>query len=200
MKYPTLLILLFTVFFAVAQEENQGSIVQPELDTGSIENQFDYIITKSSSFKEFQLIRRESILKVKKHALDSLKIVRKELNASNSSKSNQEATVEDLKNKVTSLQNKLDGVVQVKDELTFLGGSCTKSTYNSMVWSIIVVLTIALIFFVLQFKNNYATTKKTKDELNKLEDELDQTKKKALKKEQELMRKLQDELNKNQPG
>ncbi|MCO6500755.1 MAG: hypothetical protein J5I47_10300 [Vicingus serpentipes] len=200
MKYPTLLILLFIAFFTVAQEENQGGIVQPELDTGSIENQFDYIITKSSSFKEFQLIRRESILKVKKHALDSLKIVRKELNASNSYKSNQEATVEDLKNKVTSLQNKLDGVVQVKDEFTFLGGSCTKSTYNSMVWSIIVVLTIALIFFVLQFKNNYATTKKTKDELNKLEDELDQTKKKALKKEQELMRKLQDELNKNHSG
>jgi len=181
-------------------KKKAGNTLQPELDSGSIENQFDYIITKSSGFKEFQLIRKTSILKVKEHALDSLRIVREELKTSKESFRGTDKMIKQLKGEVVSLQGEIEELSQVKDEVTFLGGSCTKATYNSIVWSIIIVLALALAFFVFQFKNNFVVNKRNKDGINKLEDELDQSKKKALKKEQELMRKLQDEVNKNNPG
>ena len=53
----------------------QNKPAQPELESGTIESQFTYIIEKSSSFKDFQLIRKASILKVKTNALDSLRTV-----------------------------------------------------------------------------------------------------------------------------
>jgi len=193
MKNHVLLISLFFSFAALAQED----VVQLELDTGSIENQFDYIITKSSSYKEFQLIRRSSILKVKKHAIDSLNIVRKEWSTTKEALSKMGTTIQQLEADAVRLKNEKAKVVHVKDKITFLGGDCSKSTYNSMMWSIIGVLIIALLFFVLQFKNNYIVSKHNKEEIKKLGEELDLVKKKALKKEQELMRKLQDELNKN---
>ena len=145
------------------------------------------------------MIRKTSILKVKEHAVDSLKILRKELKKSKELFDKQENKAKQLELEVTSMKKKVEELSQVKDEVTFLGGACTKSTYNAIMWSIIIILALALLFFVYQFKNNYSVNKRNKDELNKLENELEQSKKKALKKEQELMRKLQDEINKNNP-
>jgi hypothetical protein len=54
---------------------------QPELDSGTVEQQFDYIINESSKYKEFQLIRKASILKVKTHVLDSTKTLNLALNS-----------------------------------------------------------------------------------------------------------------------
>ena len=72
-----------------------------------------------------------------------------------------------------------------------------KTAYVSMMWVVVAILLIALIFFVLRFKSSFSTIKQTKFELDKVENEYEEHRKKSLKKEQELMRKLQDEINKN---
>ena len=75
MKFKNTLILIF-ILTVSSGAFAQGKPAQPELESGTIESQFDYIITKSTSFKDFQLIRKPSILKVKANTLDSLKKVR----------------------------------------------------------------------------------------------------------------------------
>ena len=66
-----------------------------------------------------------------------------------------------------------------------------------MVWSIVILLLIALLVFIFQFKNGKVVASQAKTDLSKLQDEFEEFRKKALKREQEMMRKLQDELNKN---
>jgi septal ring factor EnvC (AmiA/AmiB activator) len=199
MKKVTHLFLILFLFIStiVVSQNNKGNITQPELDSGTIENQFDYIITKSSSFKDFQLIRKVSILKVKEHTLDSLKSIKNELGASKKSLTQVKATIKGLESEITSLKNEIELTAKDKDSISIFGNQINKTTYNTIVWSIIVVLTLTLLFFVYQFKNNQSIAKQAKREYSKMEDELDAFKKKAMKKEQELMRKLQDEINKN---
>lgn len=198
MKFKSTLVLIFILMFSLVGF-TQGKPSQPELESGTIESQFDYIITKSTSFKDFQLIRKPSILKVKSNTLDSLKKVRKELIESNSKVLGLDQQISSLQGEVSSLKTEIEDISEDKDSINFLGKNMDKTAYVSMMWIVVAVLLIALIFFMLRFKSSFSTIKQTKFELDKIEGEYEEHRKKSLKKEQELMRKLQDEINKNTP-
>jgi len=192
-KLVTILFVnILLTFTAVAQ--NSG---QPELESGTIESQFDYIITKSTSFKDFQLIRKPSILKVKKNTLDSLKSISEKYNTAKASIPPLKTEISNLQTEIVTLKQDVETAALGRDSINFLGNPLNKTSYNTFVWSLIAVLVAALLFFVLQFKNSHSVTKKAKSEAELVEQNLEDFKKKAMKKEQELMRKLQDELNKN---
>jgi peptidoglycan hydrolase CwlO-like protein len=175
----------------------QNNIQQPELDTGTIEEKFDYIIEKSTQFRDFQLIRKPSILKVKAHTLDSIKTVRKDLvNANESIKANQ-ITISELKNEVEDLKNEVSIISKDVDSISFMGTDLSKSNYNMIVWALIIILLLGLITFFSMFKKSNMDTKTAKANGEKLENDFDAFRKKAMLKEQEVMRKLQDEINKN---
>jgi len=192
--------IFLVIFIALSITNVTGqnkNIAQPELDSGTIEQQFDYIITKSSKFKDFQLIRKTSILKVKSHALDSIKTIRTDLIAANKSITQIEGSIGQLENEVQSLKDEIKSISIDVDSISLFGTPLSKSAYNSIVWGIIAVLLLALIVFIAQFKKSNITTKRTKNDLSKIEIEFEAFRKKAMKKEQETMRKLQDEINKN---
>lgn len=175
----------------------QNKPAQPELESGTIESQFTYIIEKSSSFKDFQLIRKASILKVKSNALDSLQTVRKELVESNGKVSGLNSQIKQLQSEVVTLKDEIASISEDKDSINFLGKNMDKAAYVSMMWIIVAVLLVALLFFIFKYRSGFAVIKQTKFELEKIENEYEEHRKKALKKEQEIMRKLQDEINKN---
>ena len=191
-----LLSILSAILLLVVAGVSQNT-EQPELELGTIESQFDYIITKSSSFRDFQLIRKTSIVKVKANTLDSLKNNQSELARVKGSVISLQTEIEQLNTEIVTLKLEVETVNQDKDSITAFGKQLNKASYNTFVWSLIFVLIAALLFFVLQFKNGHAVTKKAKNKVESVGIELEEFKKKAMKKEQELMRKLQDELNKN---
>ena len=200
MKKATLIsIISLTLVSTQVIGQNNKNIAQPELESGTIEQQFDYIITKSSKFKDFQLIRKTSILKVKANTLDSLKTIRKELINANKSISQIEGNISQLKNEVNTLNNEIESISVEVDSISFFGTPLSKSAYNVMVWSIIVILLLALIILIMLYKKSGLASKHSKISLEKTENEFEAFRKKSLKKEQETMRKLQDEINKNNP-
>ena len=105
--------------------------------------------------------------------------------------------IKNLEAEILTLKAEVNAIAQDKNSITLLGKQLNKTSYNTFVWILIAVLLAALAFFILQFKNSHAITKKAKNAVEAVELEIEEFKKKAMKKEQELMRKLQDELNKN---
>jgi len=187
----------FTLLITVSVFAQKNNVNQPELDTGTIEAQFDYIINKSTKFRDFQLIRKPSILKVKAHALDSIKTVRKDLVIANKSIHQNKETISELNKEVESLKSEVNSISEAVDSISFIGISLSKTNYNMIVWSLIVILLLGLVVFISMFKKSNIDTKTTQTNLNKLDSDFEAFKKKAMIKEQETMRKLQDELNKN---
>lgn len=179
---------------AIAQKKNPK---QPELDTGTIEAQFDYIIERSTKFRDFQLIRKPSILKIKAHALDSIKTVRNDLVIANKSINEFKGTIGELEAQVESLKTEVNTISKDVDSISFIGIDLSKANYNMLVWSLIVVLLLGLVAFISMFKKGNLDTKTAQSNLGKLDNDFESFKKKAMLKEQEVMRKLQDELNKN---
>lgn len=191
-------LLLLISFVAIANITiAQNKLAQPELESGTIESQFTYIIEKSSSFKDFQLIRKSSILKVKANALDSLKTIRKDLNESRGKVAGLNQQITQLQNEVATLKSEIASISEDKDSINFLGKNMDKAGYVSMMWIIVAALLVTLLFFIFKYKSSFGVIKQTKFELEKVENEYEEHRKKSLKKEQEIMRKLQDEINKN---
>ena len=82
------------------------------------------------------------------------------------------------------------------DNISLFGLLLNKTTYNSILWSLIGVLLISLLFFIYKFKNSSVLTNEAKESLVDVEQEFEQYRKKTLEKEQKLRRQLQDEINK----
>jgi septal ring factor EnvC (AmiA/AmiB activator) len=195
MKKATFLFLsiLLVTSSVVAQNKNT---VQPELDTGTIEQQFDYIINKSTQFKEFKLIRKMSILKVKAHVLDSTKKLTKELQKAKSNAINANNKVTQLTTEVVDLNTQIEVINKEVDQISFLGIPLSKTVYNSFLWILILALLAGLGTFMFLFKKGHALTKSAQEDLEKTNSDFENFRKKALTKEQETMRKLQNEINK----
>ncbi len=185
------------LFITTVIGQNNANVKQPELNSGSIENQFDYILTQSTRWKEFQLIRKTSLLKVKQHTLDSLRTTQSKLVAASQTTSQYESRINKLQKEVETLSDELKTIAEDKDSISLFGINLRKTSYNLILWSIIVLLILCLIIVIVRFKNSNIITKRSKDELFKTEHEFETFRKKSLKKEQEIMRKLQDEINKN---
>lgn len=197
MKKNTLTAVLLSTILTVSISAQNNNTVQPELDSGSIEAQFDYIINKSTKYKDFQLIRRASILKVKTHAIDSIGTARKNLFVANKSIQENKAIVSDLNKEVEDLKNEVNSISKAVDSISFMGMELSKTNYNIIVWSLIIVLLLGLITFISMFKKSNIDTKSSQTNLNKIESDFEAFRKKSMLKEQEIMRKLQDEINKN---
>ena len=86
-----------------------------------------------------------------------------------------------------------------KNSINFLGITFLKSRYNTVVWLLIIILMSLLCYFIYKFKNSNSTTAHIKVELQELEEEYSNHRKKSLEREQKLRRQLQDEIN-NQRG
>ncbi|MDH3322694.1 MAG: tRNA (guanine-N1)-methyltransferase [Flavobacteriaceae bacterium] len=192
------LFLLFTNFSFSQTTENQGS--SGSLNSGTIESQFDYLYKKSGSYQEYKVVKKTFFQKIKGNVLDSLKTVKNELASTKEIVKTQETEINNLKADLKTTNDNLTNVTKEKDNIKFLGFPLTKSSYNSILWSIIAGLVIFLFFFIFKFKSSNTITKQANELLAETEEEFDSFKTKALEREQKVRRELQDELNKQKYG
>lgn len=189
MKSLYLLILLLLIStVAVSQETTK--------DTLTIEEQFDRIYRISSSYQEYKVIRKTTYQSLKTNALDSIKIIDKELQLKNIHNNVLNDSLQEVKKVLEILETDMKLLITEKNSISFLGIQLNKSTYTIIVWSIILLLIIALLYFIYQYKNSYSVTSEAKSNLSEAEKELAIHKKKSLEREQKLRRQLQDEINK----
>jgi len=189
MKSLYLLILLLLIStVAVSQETTK--------DTLTIEEQFDRIYRISSSYQEYKVIRKTTYQSLKTNALDSIKIIDKELQLKNIHNNVLNDSLQEVKKVLKILETDMKLLITEKNSISFLGIQLNKSTYTIIVWSIILLLIIALLYFIYQYKNSYSVTSEAKSNLSEAEEELAIHKKKSLEREQKLRRQLQDEINK----
>ena len=196
MKFTKFILTFLLIFIIAAKSNAQTDEIKPSLDNGTIESQFDYLYRKSSSYQEYKVVKKTFYTKIKGNVLDSLKSIKKELKNTQKLVANQANEINDLKSNLKTTNDNLIGVTKEKDDIKLLGISLTKSSYNSILWSIIVGLILFLLLFIYRFKNSNSTTKQANQLLAETEEEFIHFKTVALEREQKVRRELQDEINK----
>jgi uncharacterized membrane-anchored protein YhcB (DUF1043 family) len=185
-KFIPLFIFLFVATSLFSQEKSN-----------TIDDQFTNVIDKSNSYEEFKVIPKTKINALRKNVLDSISALESEVAAAQLEIEKQRTEIASLNSNLNSTRQNLEATKEKEDGINFFGSITKKSTYNSIMLSIIVVLlTIAgLLFF--RFRNSNSVTRATKEKLSEVENEFDAYRKKALEENQIIGRKLQDEINKN---
>lgn len=190
-----LILVVFTFQTSFAQN-TEGEEKKLSLDSGTIEDQFDYVIKKSGRYQEYKVVKRTWMFTLKEHVLDSLTEVHKELNATQNVVNNQNEKISELQNNLSNTQQTLDETNKEKDSMALFGMQMSKTNYSVLLWSIIGGLVAFLILFIYKFKNSNGVTKAAKHKLEEVELEFEEHRRSALEREQKVRRQLQDELNK----
>lgn len=197
-KFLSLTAILFTfstTSFAQSDDDNLSS------KSGTIDDQFDYVLRKSGDFRGtngqmYEAVNRNMLLTLRANTIDSLKTVHKELAATQVVVKTQAKEITDLKDNLSNTQNALDTTTSEKNSMALFGMQMSKTGYNVLMWSIIAGLLGLLLLFIYKFKNSNTVTKGAKQALAEIEEEFEEHRKTALEREQKVRRQLQDEINK----
>jgi DNA mismatch repair ATPase MutS len=183
------------VTFSAAQDSIQNKS-QASMN-GTLDKQFDYVVQKSNNFQEYKVVKKDFLTILKRNSLDSVNRFKTELGDLKAEFVKHSATIQQLKDTLKTTQVELDKLKIAQDNVSFLGTPVSKANYNMIMWGIVSVLLLILVVFLFQLKGAKYTANEAKNNLDKLEDDFEEYKRKALEKEQKLGRQLQDEINKH---
>ena len=202
-SFKFLIILSISLFCTTisAQTGNTQENDKLSLNSGTIDNQFEYILRKSGNFKgtngqPYEAVKRSMFLTLRAHTIDSLKTIHKDLTETQAVVNSQAKEISTLKASLSNTQGTLEQTNVEKNSMSLFGIQMSKSGYNVLMWSIIGGLLAFLLFFIYKFKNSNAITRDANKSLAEIEEEFEEHRKIALDREQKVRRQLQDELNK----
>lgn len=186
--------LLFTGLF-YGQEEPELS-----LDSGTIESQFEFIFRRSGNYnaegRRYEVVRAVQLDKLRGNVLDSLSASRSRAAELAGTIRSQETTISTLNAKLEETSGQLSSVTEEKDSMSLFGALISKTTYNLILWTVIIGLLLLLLLFVFRFRRSNVLTQEAKSKLADLEVEYEDHRRRALEREQKISRQLQDEINK----
>lgn len=182
--------LLLCTNFLFAQEK---STTNP-----SIDQQFDELIKTSNNYKQYEVVRKSSLVELQNNTQEVINGLQKEISTYKSDIGGHEKEMAKINASLTETSQKLKEVTKSKQEISFFGIPTNKTTYKTIMWGIVLILLFGLVFFIYKFKNSNVLTAEAQKDLQTLKEEFDEYRKSALEKQQKLGRMLQDERNKLQ--
>jgi hypothetical protein len=188
--YLLTLLLTLTLTYSYSQEP----VVETKVNT--LETQFDDINRKSTNYQIYKVISKESYQGLKLNVLDSVKSLKEIISEKQIALNTEKNNIETTKNLLTKTKSELDIALEKDNSISLFGMLLSKTTYNLILWSIILALLLALSYFIFKFLRSNILTKQAQNSLNEVEQEFELHRKKTLEKEQKLRRQLQDEINK----
>lgn len=163
----------------------------------TLDDHFVDVIDKSNRYEDYKVVKRYKLDNLKKSVTDTVAAYKAEVAELKSTLTATEAKVVELEKQLADIQAQLSASQTAEDQMSFFGTATSKSSYKTIMWSIIGGLLFLLIIFVLRFKSSNAITKASKVKLQEVEDEYESHRQRSLEREQQIRRKLQDEINKN---
>ena len=188
MRVLLLLLLIHTANIASAQEFRE--------EINSIDNQFDKIYKKATNYKNYKVILKEQYLNLKSNVLDSLKDSKRLILEIENRLHTKNSTLKKTKEQLVSAEFNLKEALQKANSMTFMGVQLNKTSYNLLLWLLIIFLISTSVYFIFKFKKSMTITKEAQRVLLENEKALEIHQKKSLVREQKLRRQLQDEINK----
>lgn len=189
MKIEALIASIFFIsVFSFAQENNTQK--------NTLNGQFNEIYKTSNSYQTYKVISKNKFLELNQNVLDSLKELKNSIVEKNKQLSEKGNTIKTTQENLTLTQIALHKAKEKENAISLFGLQLNKLTYNLILWSIILGLLLALLYYIFRFNRSNILTKKAQSSLLDVEHEFDKHRKKFLEREQKLRRQLQDEINK----
>ena len=180
-----ILVSLFLMIFAFqtyAQEDKKAY-----LNDGTIEEQLEHVVTKSSNWDIYKLILNDWVTKLRRNTLDSLNASKQEIATQKELVANRDKEISELQSTLQKTSDDLALVQTEKNSITLLGINISKGIFLSITLIIIIGLaTFGAMAFGL-YKRSFAAINKTQAELDKITLEFETHRQEARKKQEQLV-------------
>lgn len=195
----SVLLNLVFFFFGISIAYGQDSTAtQNSLRSGTITSQFDYIYRVSNNFQEYEVVKKSNLEQLKANVLDSIRTMSKEVSDLKFHMSTLDDSVVIVKDLLAAEIEQKNLAIADRDNFTFLGIGVQKTAYSSMMWILVLVLSVALAFFALQYFRSSSKISKAEKDLIDVQEEFEQHRKNTLERERKLKRELIDaQMGKN---
>lgn len=167
-----------------------------EIEDTSLSGQFDKIYRTSTTYQVYKVISKEKYLELKQNVLDTLKTAKNLIIEKERLLKTEKDNIKKTEQLLSKTQLDLEEANKKENSISLFGLQVSKTSYNLILWSMILVLLVSLSYFVIKFLRSNILTKEAQENLEEVASEFEQHRKKTLEKEQKLRRQLQDEINK----
>lgn len=187
-KWQMVLFLLFVLVTSNAQETSSTST--------NLSGQFDYILTKSESYRDLQIVKRKWIENLKESVFSSYTSLETQFLESKAMMQKQQREIESLKTKLQQANASLATYTNKGPTVTFLGIAFNQIVFGTLFSILFFGSLILACVFAIKYNKSNELTLNAKNVLAELEEEFQEYKRKTIEREQKISRQLQDELNK----
>ena len=163
----------------------------------TIENQFVEVVDGSNSYQEFKVIKKTEIDKLRSNILDTIGKFENKISGLNSEIDTQKNEIDTLTQNLSKTEEDLTLSQKKENGIEIMGIITQKATYNTVMWSLVGILILALAYFIYKFKSSHSVTAEARLKLAETEKEFEKHRQTRIEEQQQLRRKLQDEINKN---
>lgn len=189
-----ILFLVFPLFVFSFSMTAQDSI---EVRKNTLNDQMTEAFEKSNSYQEYKVIKKTQLATLRKNILDSVSNLDKKIDAQYSDLEKQKIAIDSLRSNLIETKEALALSQEKEEGIEIFGILTSKSTYNTIMWSIIAVLLLTGGFLFFRFLNSHKIINAAELKIAEMEIEIEDYRRNSLEREQKLRRKLQDEINKN---
>ena len=186
-KYLYTLIIVLAPLFSIAQETTEG----PK----TLNESYRSIYNDSETYNTYKVIKISTLNTLWRNVQDSISSYKNEIASEKLEITSLNTSISSLEEKIDSLNVELKKIQKVSGSISFAGLLISKTTYNIIVWSIIIGLLVVIIVGYGSHTRNKQLYVHTKKELHELTDEYDVYRKTSQEKNIKLGRELQTERN-----
>lgn len=189
-----IILLTLPLFLFTLQMAAQDSI---QVRKNTLNEQMTDAFDKSNSFQEYKVIKKTQLATLKRSILDSVSTLENKINTQESELKNQKNEIDSLRDNLQNTKQNLAAAEEKEDGIEIFGILTSKAIYNTIMWSIILILLLVSGLLFYRFLNSHKITNAAQLKMAEMEIELEDCRKNSLEREQKLRRKLQDEINKH---
>ena len=161
------MLVLASMFIAVISTNGQAAMPE-ELTKSSIREQIKYIEGHTRIYENYRAIREDMFQKINRNVLDTLSATRNIIAGLKNNTSDLENTNDSLKIILETTRINLMEITATKDSISVLGMEVSKVFYNTIMWTIVIILVVALTLGFILFRRNLLVTLRTGKELKEL--------------------------------
>lgn len=160
----------------------------PEIMTnGTLNEQMNYVNDRTRIYENYRAIREDIFQQMKNNAIDSLVNAKETIYGLNATNTDLENTISRLNLEISGLEEEKNEAIINRDSLLFFGIEMTKSAYNKLLWSIIIVLLSLTLFVFLLFKRSNSVTRSALTDLEDIKREFEEFRKVAHENKEKLI-------------
>lgn len=165
--------VLASMFIAVISTNGQAAMPE-ELTKSTIREQIKYLEGHTRIYENYRAIREDMFQKINRNVLDTLSATRNIIAGLKNNTSDLENTNDSLKIILETTRINLMEITATKDSISVLGMEVSKVFYNTIMWTIVIILVVALTLGFILFRRNFLVTLRTGKELKELRVEFEE--------------------------